>query len=160
MKKKEMMTWWEENDVPGPILLANRDNAAVLKHVSATDAIVPAEQHALENTTWGGVKAASIAGAIFNHKDDKKGQQDTFKWWFKQAGISLMFPDISNNHYGTFCDAAAVLLQHCPKFLEFLEYVRDSKKSEDLQTWRKIFTMHYRIHLPSQNLLLLHCMVR
>jgi hypothetical protein len=41
-----------------------------LKHVSATDAIVPAEQHALENTTQGGVKAASIAGAIFNHKDD------------------------------------------------------------------------------------------
>ena len=42
-----MMTWWEENDVPGPILLANQDNAAVLKHVSPTDAIVPAEQHAL-----------------------------------------------------------------------------------------------------------------
>jgi hypothetical protein len=132
-----MMTWWEENDVPGPILLANRDNAAVLKHVSATDSIVPAEQHALENTTRGGVKAAGIAGAIFNHKDDKKGQQDTFKWWFKQAGISLMFPDTSNNRYGTFCDAAAVLLQHRPKFLEFLEYVRDSKKKRGFTNMEK-----------------------
>jgi len=132
-----MMTWWEENDVPGPILLANRDNSAVLRNVGATDDITPAEQHALETTTHGGVKAASIAGAIFNHKDDKKGQQDTFKWWFKQAGISLMFPDTSNNRYGTFCDAAAVLLQHRPKILEFLEFVRDSKNKPGFTNMEK-----------------------
>lgn len=77
-----MMTWWTENDVTPPILLANRDNAAVLNNLDSLDDLTPAEQHALESTTRGGVKAASLAGAIFNHKDDKKGQQDTFKWWF------------------------------------------------------------------------------
>ena len=77
-----MMTWWTENDVTPPILLANRDNAAVLNNLDSLDDLTPPEQHALESTTRGGVKAASLAGAIFNHKDDKKGQQDTFKWWF------------------------------------------------------------------------------
>jgi hypothetical protein len=27
----KMMEWWDENDVTGPILLANKDNAAVLE---------------------------------------------------------------------------------------------------------------------------------
>jgi hypothetical protein len=74
-----MMSWWLENDITPPILLANRDNAAVLQNVDSLDNLTPAELHALKSTTRGGVKAASIAGAIFNHKDDKKGQQDTFK---------------------------------------------------------------------------------
>jgi len=54
-------------------------------------------------TTRGGVKAASIAGAIFNHKDNKKGQQDVYRFWFEEAGIPLAFPDTSNIHYGTHC---------------------------------------------------------
>ena len=74
-----MMAWWAENNITPPILLANRDNAAVLNNLDSLDNLTPAEQHALESTTRGGVKAASLAGAIFNHKDDKKGQQDTFK---------------------------------------------------------------------------------
>jgi len=123
-----MMAWWAENDVTPPILLANRDNAAVLNNLDSLDDLTPAEQHALESTTRGGVKAASLAGAIFNHKDDKKGQQDTFKWWFKNAGIPITFPDTSNNRYGTYCEAAGVLLLYCDKFLEFLEFVKDSKK--------------------------------
>jgi hypothetical protein len=74
-----MMAWWAENDIPGPILLANKDNAAVLANKAATsDTVTPVEQRALDVTTRGGVKAASIAGAIFNHKDDKKGQQDVY----------------------------------------------------------------------------------
>jgi hypothetical protein len=74
-----MMSWWLENDITPPILLENRDNAAVLQNVDSLENLTPAELHALKSTTRGGVKAASIAGAIFNHKDDKKGQQDTFK---------------------------------------------------------------------------------
>jgi hypothetical protein len=127
-----MMAWWAENGVTPPILLANRDNAAVLNNLDSPDDLTPAEQHALESTTRGGVKAASLAGAIFNHKDDKKGQQDTFKWWFQKAGIAIAFPDTSNNHYGTYCEAAGILLLYCDKFLEFLEFVRDSKKKKRL----------------------------
>jgi hypothetical protein len=132
-----MMAWWAENDVTPPILLANRDNAAVLNNLDSLDDLTPAEQHALESTTRGGVKAASLAGAIFNHKDDKKGQQDTFKWWFRKEGIAIAFPDTSNNRYGTYCEAAGVLLLHRNNFLEFLEFVRDSKKKRGFTNMEK-----------------------
>jgi hypothetical protein len=132
-----MMAWWTDNDVTPPILLANRDNAAVLKNVESLDDLTPGEQHALNSTTRGGVKAASLAGAIFNHKDDKKGQQDTFKWWFRNAGIPITFPDTSNNRYGTYCEAAGVLLLYREKFLEFLEFVRDSKNKRGFTNMEK-----------------------
>ena len=123
---KKMMCWWEKNEVLGPILLANKDNAAVLNSTKS-NSNNPAVERALNVTARGGVKAASIAGAIFNNKDDKKGQQDTFRWWFAQHKIPLNFPGTSSNRYGAYCDAAAVLLQHHDKFLEFLEFVRDKK---------------------------------
>ncbi|KAF8810467.1 hypothetical protein BYT27DRAFT_7221984 [Phlegmacium glaucopus] len=63
-----VIKWWSENKIEPPILLANRDNAA---H----------NQRAFEMTSRGGVKATQLAGAIFNHKDDKKGHHDTFWWW-------------------------------------------------------------------------------
>ena len=132
-----MMAWWAENNIAPPILLGNRDNAAVLNNLDSLDDLTPAEQHALESTTRGGVKAASLAGAIFNHKDDKKGQQDTFKWWFQNAGIPIAFPDTSNNRYGTYCVAAGILLLYLDKFLEFLEFVRDSKKKRGFTNMEK-----------------------
>jgi hypothetical protein len=132
-----MIAWWDEKNITGPILLANKDNTAILKDVTPTDDLTPVEQQAFEKTSRGGVKAASIAGAIFNHKDDKKGQQDMFKWWFKHVGIPMMFPDTSNNRYGTYCEAAAVLMQHRPKFLEFLEFVKDSKKTPGFTNMEK-----------------------
>ena len=69
----EMATWWEEHKITGPVLLANRDNAAVLKEVpTEEDEMTPAQRRAFDVTSKGGVKATTqIAGAIFNHKDDK-----------------------------------------------------------------------------------------
>ena len=131
--------------------MANKDNAAILKDVTSTDDLTPVEQQAFDKTSRGGVKAAGIAGAIFNHKDDKKGQQDMFKWWFQHVGLSMMFPDTSNNRYGTFCAAAAVLMQHHSKFLEFCEFVRDAKKLQDSQTWRRIYIRLCKIHQHSLN---------
>ena len=46
-----MMAWWAENGVTLPILLANRDNAAVLNNLDSLDDLTPVEQHALESTT-------------------------------------------------------------------------------------------------------------
>jgi len=100
--------------------LANKDNAAILKDVTSTDDLTSVEQQAFDKASQGGVKAAGISGAIFNHKDDKKGQQDMFKWWFQHVGLSMMFPDTSNNCYGTFCAAAAVLMQHHSNSWNFL----------------------------------------
>jgi len=78
-------------------MLANRVNAATLcdigkhteEHISTDsdadlasalgvmlDIPTKAQHCAMDVTAAGGVKAASIAGAIFNHKDHKKGQQN------------------------------------------------------------------------------------
>ena len=42
-----MMAWWDKNDVTSPIILANKDNAAILNDVTSTDDLTPVEQQAL-----------------------------------------------------------------------------------------------------------------
>src|SRR5438876_11283358 len=70
---KKMMEGWAGLGVQGPVQLANRDNDAVIDGIAdAAETLTPAEQRAMDITACGGVKAASIAGAIFNNKDDKK----------------------------------------------------------------------------------------
>jgi hypothetical protein len=146
---KGMMAWWKENNIPGPILLANRDNAATLRDTAngiVEDAGVDAEadigvalgvnlgaptkaqQRAMDVTTAGGVKAAGIAGAIFNHKDDKKGQQDSYRYQFQAIlGHPCNFPDTSSIRYHCFCVAAAELIAYTPEYLVFLDTVKMSK---------------------------------
>ncbi|KAF8801159.1 hypothetical protein BYT27DRAFT_7216270 [Phlegmacium glaucopus] len=78
----------------------------------------------------GGVKATQLAGAIFNHKDDKKGHHDTFRWWwYENIGTQFTFPDTSNTQFQSHCDAAAVLLLHLPCLIEFLTSLCDNKQS-------------------------------
>ena len=132
-----MMAWWSENDVEGPVLLANKDNSAVLQNIQSEANATLIEQRAIDSSSRGGVKAASIAGAIFNNKDDKKGQQDTYKFWFEGQGISLNFPDTSNTRYGSHCDAAAVLHEHRNKFLEFIEFIHNQKDKWTLTNMEK-----------------------
>src|SRR5579859_293401 len=126
-----MMAWWKENNITPPVLLANRDNAAVLKdHSSNTDIAGPAVERALEMTTRGGAKTAKLAGDIFNNKNDKKGHHDTFRWWWMEnVKENFTFPDTSNNHFQTHCEAAACLLCHLPHYIKFLEYIRERKQN-------------------------------
>ena len=87
-----VMKWWGENDLPGLVLLANKDNTAVL-HTLDTDAEpTAAYEHALQSSTHGGIKATDIAGAIFWNKDHKKGQQDITVLWFEFFVDSFTFP--------------------------------------------------------------------
>jgi hypothetical protein len=124
-----MMAWWDENGIPGPILLANKDNAAVLQHISDSSDPTSVEQRALDASSRGGVKATSIAGALFNNKDKKKGQQETHRQYFKTAtGKTCTFPDTSNTHFQSHCNAAAELLIHLEDYNKFLEFVRDDKE--------------------------------
>jgi hypothetical protein len=77
-----MAQWWSENNLDGPVLLANRDNAPVIQEsysrIAHGDTITLAQERAFEQTARGGIKTVQLAGAIFNHKDDKKGHHDTF----------------------------------------------------------------------------------
>jgi hypothetical protein len=78
-----MSKWWEKHKQTPPILLANRDNAAVLADmVSDSNTITPAQERAFESTARGGIKATQLAGALFNHKDDKKGHHNIFRFWW------------------------------------------------------------------------------
>lgn len=56
------------------------------------------------------------------------GNAGMMSWWDENyviGPISLA----NNNHYGTYCEAAAMFMQHCAKFLQFLEFVRGSKEN-------------------------------
>ncbi|TFK77818.1 hypothetical protein K466DRAFT_607657, partial [Polyporus arcularius HHB13444] len=134
-----MANAWADLDAPPPILLANKDNASTLQDVDLetlstaslllTDTLSPAEMRALESSTRGGVKLCSLAGAIFNNKDDKKGQHDTYVYYFEHylKRRCARFPDTSNTRYQSYCDAAAELLINREHYIRFLELVRDHK---------------------------------
>lgn len=127
-----MAQWWSENNLDGPVLLANRDNAPVIQEsysrIAHGDTITLAQERAFEQTARGGIKTVQLAGAIFNHKDDKKGHHDTFRWWwFQNVGTQFTFPDTSNTRFQSYCDAAAVLLLHLLHFINFMESLHDNK---------------------------------
>lgn len=68
-----MMNSWEANGFERPMLLVNKDNAATLQHITKPSEIVMEVQlRVLEVSGRGGVKACSLAGAIFNNKDNKR----------------------------------------------------------------------------------------
>jgi len=129
-----MEKWWKEHDIEGPIVLANRDNDAVLEErdraIANGDEVTPAQERALRQSTRGAIKAAQIAGAILNHKDDKKGHHDFFRdWWRKHVKIPFTFPDTSNNCFQAYCYAAAALLLYLEFFKQFLEHLRITKQN-------------------------------
>lgn len=135
-----MLKWWEENEsdeVQRPVLLANQDNDPVLEEraiaLEEGDTPTPAQERAFSKSTRGAIKAAELAGAIFNHKNDKLGHHDIFRfWWWEHIGIPFTFPDISNNRFQSFCDAAAMLILHCEDFKAFLESLRINKQNSTL----------------------------
>jgi hypothetical protein len=84
---------------------------------------------------------AQIAGALLNHKDDKKGHHDIFRyWWWEHMGTPFTFPDTSNNRFQSYCDAAAALLLYGNQFLEFLETLRINKQNSHLNRMEQNFS--------------------
>jgi hypothetical protein len=90
------MRWWIESGTPGPTLLANKDNAALIDTIPDDDAeeITPVEQCAIDVSACGGVKTTTLAGYLFSHPNDKKGQQKMHQHWFEEkTGKCGTFPD-------------------------------------------------------------------
>jgi hypothetical protein len=99
-----MSEWWKEEGLEGPILLANCDNDFIIQERNATidkgNTPTPAQEQAFDKTSRGAIKLAQIAGALLNHKDDKKGHHDVFRyWWWEHMGTPFTFPDTSNNRF-------------------------------------------------------------
>ncbi|KAI0661679.1 hypothetical protein C8Q70DRAFT_966523 [Cubamyces menziesii] len=123
----EMSAFWRNTALTGPMLLMNQHNAAAAAF-GPSDAQVRAEAV----SSSGGVKLTSLAGALFNHKDDKKGQQDTTRIFFEASeavGAAVAFPDTSNTRYQSHCEAAAELIVHLPLYIDFLSALRDKKNN-------------------------------
>ncbi|KAF8799066.1 hypothetical protein BYT27DRAFT_7264089 [Phlegmacium glaucopus] len=132
-----IMGWWKENGLEGPVLLANRDNNPVVQEQIAAieqgDIPTSAQERAFNQSTHGAIKMAEIAGAIFNHKDDKKGHHDIFcYWWWEHVGTPFTFPDTSNNHFQSYCDAAGALILYSQQFIDFLHNLRINKTNSQL----------------------------
>ncbi|KAJ7598605.1 hypothetical protein C8J56DRAFT_1092199 [Mycena floridula] len=119
----------ENTTVDQPILLPNKDNDAVIQGGARaeTDSIIV--ERAKEVSTRGGIKATCLAGAIFNNKDDKKGQHNVFVIYFRDTtGKSRKFPATSHTRYQTHCAAGRELIVHLDDYIAFLEFVRDKKE--------------------------------
>ncbi|KAJ7055234.1 hypothetical protein C8F01DRAFT_1063099 [Mycena amicta] len=123
-----MDVFWMGLDV-APVQQPNRDNDATIQ----LDPESAAAKRAREKTRGGAIKLASNCGLIFRHKDRKRGQQDTLRFYFDhEYGFNLAFPDTSNTRFQSHMEACAVLIQYRDWFIQFMEYIRDNKHSRQL----------------------------
>ncbi|KAI0718169.1 hypothetical protein C8T65DRAFT_639222 [Cerioporus squamosus] len=120
-----MSAFWEKTGLQPPILLMNRDNEA------ASSSKDPGTRRQASSRSCGGaIKLVELAGAIFRHKDDKKGQQDSWRWYAESVlGRLTTFPDTSNTRFGSYAEAAAELIHHRDLYIQYLEFIRDKKES-------------------------------
>ncbi|KAF8059554.1 hypothetical protein FPV67DRAFT_1709185, partial [Lyophyllum atratum] len=125
----EMEQFWPTHGLPGPKKLYNRDNDAAVQKAPNTDASKRAE----EITKGGAVKLASLCGAIFRHKDRKRGQQDSLRFFFDlELGFVISFPDTNNTRFQSHAEACSVLITYLDLFIKFLTYVKENKGSRKL----------------------------
>ncbi|TFK20050.1 hypothetical protein FA15DRAFT_553690, partial [Coprinopsis marcescibilis] len=105
---------------------------------------------AVERTTGGGLKIAQIAGALLNHKDNKKGHHDLFCWWWnKNVWINFTYPDTSNTQFGSYGEGAAALVLHQEKFIEFMDFLKSKKGAKSFNHMEQNFwnALHYKATL-------------
>jgi hypothetical protein len=130
----EMQSFWPEEEIPGPVLLANRDNAPVINDIdSDSETLKASETRALNVTNSGATKFTLLMGMYVKHKDDKKGQQDMFRYFMESVlgpGILLSYPDTSNTRYQSSGKAAGEIIVHHPYYVQFMEFIRDGKTTK------------------------------
>ncbi|PBK81225.1 hypothetical protein ARMGADRAFT_1039507 [Armillaria gallica] len=87
-----------------------------------------AVKHAKEKSKRSAVKAASLAGAVFHHKDHKQGQQNTLHFFFdEELGFTNCFPNTNNTHFQSHTEACSVIIMYLDLLLKFLQYMKDNK---------------------------------
>ncbi|KAG1818074.1 uncharacterized protein BJ212DRAFT_1298923 [Suillus subaureus] len=120
-----MQAWWEQNGVDSPVLLMNKDNAAAASAGSSV-----AKDQAVQVSTGGGQKTLDLAGSVFYHKDDKKGQHYSLQYYLEtELGFTSQWPDTSNTCYHSHGDAACKYLVHKSWYMQFLEIILFKKES-------------------------------
>lgn len=131
--------WWKDNDIEGPKILFNKDNEATLSHKeNPEEELTSAERRAIEVSTSGAVKFCSLMGALLNHKDDKKGQHDTYRNHFQKVkGRAINFPDTSNTRYQSYLHAAAEVISNLDLYREFVLLIKDIKEKRNFNHLEK-----------------------
>jgi hypothetical protein len=126
-----MLAFWKENPtLTSPSVLFNKDNDATIALGGISTDTSPVEQQAIAVSEAGAIKLCSLAGAVFNHKDDKKGHQDSHANFFRlYHHRSRRFPDTSNVRYGSYIDAATELCTLHAAYIDFMEHCRQKKSS-------------------------------
>ena len=137
---REMQESWAAANKRPPMLLANKDNSAVLDMCADPLNPTPAEKRAAESSKRGGSHATMLGGMICRNKDKKKGQQDTYNFYMlKNVGHDVPYPDVSNTRYGSHGEAASTLVVYHDYFLRFMEQVRDRKEKHAFTNIEKNF---------------------
>ncbi|CAK5280771.1 unnamed protein product [Mycena citricolor] len=130
-----MKLFWQSIGGPEPIKLMNKANTAAAANGGEGS---KASNHANDASEGGAVKLTSLIGALFNHKDDKKGMQDTFRLYFQQwLGYEVACPDTSNTRFQSHCDCAIFILVHLPQILAFLTHIMYNKTTVGLNHLEK-----------------------
>ncbi|QRW25730.1 hypothetical protein RhiXN_10807 [Rhizoctonia solani] len=113
-----MANMWENLNIEPPMALRNKYDIINLK----------LSEKANEHPAWGAIKLNSLAGALFNNKDDKKGHQSIVDNYLMDVlGHSNQFADTSNTQYGLHCNAAIELIAHREAYIMLLEVICNSK---------------------------------
>lgn len=116
-----------------PVLLANKANSATIE-LGQNPADSDAVRQAVDASSFGGVKLASLAGALFRHKNDITGYQEIHRYFMEKRkeedyGIKTCtrFPDTSNTRYQSHSYAVAELMTFQALYIELMQEVIDGK---------------------------------
>jgi hypothetical protein len=122
-----LVLYWAKNGIVGPVLLMNKDNAAAASSGSSA-----AKKHAEDVSSAGAVKLLALLGALLNHKDKKKGQQDFVAIFFESIlGYIICFVDTSNTRYQSYSEGAAEVIVHLVIYIQLLDFIRNKKESRN-----------------------------
>ena len=117
-----MSKWWGEAGKVPPVALTNKIKAETAAGLGGEVPVCRSDR--------GGVKLTNLIGALVKHKDSKKGQQDRFRTFSRNAvGVEVYFPDTSNTRYQAHTYAAAEIINHRELYLNFLTFLATTKTS-------------------------------
>lgn len=105
---------YSTHNIPSPVLLANKANAAIINLRPDDPGDSAAVQNAVESSSAGAIKLLQLIGSLLRHKDGERGYQDRCTIFLRERKLELLgleepgkFPDVSNNRYGCYTYAAA-----------------------------------------------------
>ncbi|KAF7367729.1 hypothetical protein MSAN_00836800 [Mycena sanguinolenta] len=128
----EMERVYKTYNLPLPVLLANKANAATIDLTKNPDSA--ALQHAIDSSSRGAIKLLSLLGSLLRHKDGERGYQDRCGIFMRERKLELYdleapgkFPDVSNTRYGCYTYAAAEVVCFPGLIYELITEIIDAK---------------------------------